>query len=232
MVNNVKTARNIYEIAETLRYRYGDYAHNNRKNPLEELLFIICSIKTSDASYETTYRALRKDFPRFDMLADAPAEYIAKPLASGGLYNQKSQAIRKLIDAIIVSFGKVTLAPLKAMTAEECESFLVSLPGVGKKVARCVMMYSLGHEVFPVDTHCWRVCRRIGWVRPTRPDRSCSPNDMDRLQDKIPPELRFSMHVNAVSLGREICTAHRPKCGRCPIVTYCKRICVAGKHRA
>jgi len=214
----------VYEVTEKLQQRYHDFAHNNRQNPLDELLFIICSIKTSDKSYESTYKDLRRTFPTFQMIAEAPAEYIARPLMPGGLYNQKSDAIKKILEAIIKHFGKPTLAPLKQMSDAECENFLTSLPGVGKKVARCVMLYSLDRRVFPVDTHCWRICRRLGWIKPTRPDRSCSPKDMDRLQSKIPEALRFSLHVNMVSLGREVCKAHKPGCRRCSIADFCPRI--------
>jgi endonuclease III len=193
-------------VAALLRGRYGDHAHFNRKNPLEELLYIFCSTKTQESSYRATYTALREDFPTFSRLAEAPAEYIAKPLVSGGLYRQKSEAIRKTCDAIIGQFGRLTLSPLRAMGDAECEEFLTALPGVGKKVARCVMMYSLGREVFPVDTHCWRIARRLSWVRPTQKDGHCAPRDMDRLQNKIPPALRFSLHVNMVS--REFSPIH------------------------
>ena len=120
---------------------------------------------------------------------------------------------RKTCDAIIERFGRLTLAPLQGLDDAAGEAFLTSLPGVGKKVARCVMMYSLGREVFPVDTHCWRIARRFGWVRPTQKDGHCAPRDMDRLQNKIPPALRFSLHVNMVSLGREHCKAGAPLCG-------------------
>jgi endonuclease III len=219
-----RAVRYVYEVAEELRSQYHDFDHNNKKNPLDELLFIICSIKTSDKSYESTYKDLKRAFPTFLMISEAPAEYIAKPLEPGGLYNQKSNAIKNILETIIEHFRKPTLAPLKRMSDAECESFLTMLPGVGKKVARCVMLYSLGREVFPVDTHCWRICRRLGWIRSTRPDRSCSPKDMDRLQFKIPNNLRFSLHVNMVSLGRHICTAHDPKCTDCPILLYCRQV--------
>lgn len=106
----------------------------------------------------------------------------------------------------------------------EAEAFLLSLPGVGKKVARCVLMYSLGRQVFPVDTHCWRIARRLGWVRPIQKDKHCAPRDMDRLQSKIPLELRHSLHVNIISLGREICTPTTPRCNECPISAWCPRI--------
>jgi endonuclease III len=113
------------------------------------------------------------------------------------------------------------------MSDEEAEAFLLSLPGVGKKVARCVLMYSLGRQVFPVDTHCWRIAQRLGWVRPTQKDKHCAPRDMDRLQSKIPPELRHSLHVNMISLGREICAPTSPRCDECPISAWCPKIGVS-----
>lgn len=207
-----------------MRARYGDWDHHNRKNPLDELLFILCSTKTNEDGYRGTYAALKREFPAFGRIAEAPAEYLAKPLAAGGLQNQKARAIRGICDAIGERFGRLTLAPLKQLGDGECEAFLTSLPGVGTKVARCVMMYALGRQVFPVDTHCWRIARRLGWVRPTQKDGHCAPRDTDRLQARLPPALRFSLHVNMVSLGREICTARRPRCGGCPVGDLCPRI--------
>lgn len=209
------------EAAQLLKRRYGDFAHYNRKNPFEELLFILCSVQTQESKYRKTYAALRRRFPRFEQLATARPSAIAKPLKFGGLSATKAQLIAKLCKAIEARFGRVTLAPLEGMSDAECESFLMTLPGVGLKVARCVMMYSLGRQVFPVDTHCWRICRRLGWVRSTR-EGVCTKKDMDRLQSKVPPELRRSLHVNMVSLGREFCTSQRPRCEKCPLRPLCR----------
>lgn len=214
----------VFDIAAALQNRYRDFNHHNLKNPLDELLFIICSTKTAEASYRSTYRSLKETFPTHYQIAEAPAEYIARPIASGGLSNQKARAIRDLLDIIVEKFGEPTLKPLRKMSDEEAETFLLSLPGVGKKVARCVMMYSLGRQVFPVDTHCWRIACRLGWVRPTQKDKRCAPRDMDRLQSKIPPELRYSLHVNMISLGREICTSSTPSCDECQISALCPKI--------
>lgn len=219
-----KYPASVFEVVAALQTRYRDFNHYNRKDPLDELLFIICSTKTGEASYRNTFRSLKDAFPTHLQIAEAPAEYIARPIVSGGLSNQKAQAIRELLDIIVEKFGAPTLKPLRNMSDEEAEAFLLSLPGVGKKVARCVLMYSLGRQVFPVDTHCWRIARRLGWVRPTQKDKHCAPRDMDRLQSKIPPELRDSLHVNMISLGREICTAGEPRCDECPIAAWCSRI--------
>lgn len=214
----------VWDVAAALKTHYRDFNHYSLKNPLDELLFIICSTKTGEASYRSTYRSLKETFPTHYQIAEAPAEYIARPIVSGGLSNQKAKAIRKLLDVIVAEFGAPTLKPLRKMSDEDAEAFLLSLPGVGKKVARCVLMYSLGRQVFPVDTHCWRIARRLGWVRPTQKDKHCAPRDMDRLQSKIPPELRYSLHVNMISLGREICTATIPRCDECPITVFCPKI--------
>jgi endonuclease III len=214
----------VWKVAAALKTRYRDFNHYNLKNPLDELLFIICSTKTGEASYRSTYRSLKKTFPTHYQIAEAPAEYIARPIVSGGLSNQKAKAIRDLLDIIVEKFGEPTLKPLRKMSDGEAEAFLLSLPGVGKKVARCVLMYSLGRQVFPVDTHCWRIARRLGWVRPTQKDKHCAPRDMDRLQSKIPPELRYSLHVNMISLGREICTPTSPRCDGCPISAWCSKV--------
>lgn len=214
----------VRDVAAVLKKRYSDFNHYNLKNPLDELLFIICSTKTGEAGYRNTFRALKETFPTHLQIAEAPAEYIARPIVSGGLSNQKAKAIRDLLNVIMAKFGEPTLNPLRKMSDEEAEAFLLSLPGVGKKVARCVMMYSLGRQVFPVDTHCWRIARRLGWVRPTQKDKHCAPRDMDRLQAKIPPELRYSLHVNMISLGREICTPTIPRCDECPITVFCPKI--------
>jgi endonuclease III len=214
----------IWKVAAALKKRYRDFNHHNLKNPLDELLFIICSTKTGEASYRSTYRSLKETFPTHYQIAEAPAEYIARPIVSGGLSNLKAKAIRDLLDVIMEKFGEPTLKPLRKISDEDAEAFLLTLPGVGKKVARCVLMYSLGRQVFPVDTHCWRIARRLGWVRPTQKDKHCAPRDMDRLQSRIPPELRYSLHVNMISLGREICTPTVPRCDECPITAFCPKI--------
>lgn len=221
---STKSPKYVVEIAAGLKKQYRNFDHYNLKDPLDELLFIICSTKTEEASYRNSFRALKESFPTHHEIAVANAESIARAIVMGGLSNQKAKAIRSLLDAVVERFGEPSLKPLRLMVDDDAEDFLVSLPGVGKKIARCVLMYSLGRKVFPVDTHCWRIARRLGWVRPTQKDGHCAPRDMDRLQFKIPPEFRYSLHVNMISLGREICTAIAPKCEKCPVADWCHKI--------
>lgn len=211
----------VYQVAETLKESYKDFAHHNKKNPLNELIFILCTVKTTHRNYTAIYRALKQKIPTFTMLHATSVEAVAEVIKEGGLSNQRAQAIKEILEIITSRFGKPTLAPLRKMDDSDCEEFLMTLPRVGKKVARCVMLYSLGRKVFPVDTHCWRICQRLGWIDITRRGKACTERDMDLIQDQIPSEIRFSLHVNMVSLGREICTAIKANCAACPIHMYC-----------
>jgi endonuclease III len=212
----------VEDIARILSKCYGDHAHNNKVNPLNELLFIICSVQTNKTLYQSTYASLKARFPTFRQLADAAEDEIASIIAHGGLARQKARNICAILSRLQVDFGTPSLSPLRGMGDAECEDYLVSLPGVGRKTARCVMMYSLGRNVFPVDSNIWRILRRLGWIRATRPDKSCSPRDMDRVQAGIPPDLRFSLHVNLVSHGRACCLPTAMLCDQCSIWKFCK----------
>lgn len=213
---------NVEVIDRLLSARYGDYAHANKSNPLSELLFIICSLQTNEDLYRATYAQLRARFPSFHMLSKAGENEIADAITLGGLARQKAHVIRNILSRLVLDFGAPTLAPLRAMNDAQCEEYLLSLAGVGKKTARCVMMYSLRRSVFPVDSNCWRISRRIGWVRATRPDKSCSPKDMERVQAGIPKQHRFTLHVNLVSLGRNLCLSTGPICNSCCIRNFCR----------
>jgi len=218
-----KYSPKIEEVACVLRKEYGDFAHRNKNKPLDELFFILCSIKRSEKVYLKAFKSLKYNFPRYELLASASTNKISRTIAWGGLQNQKAAAAKEIVKSLIRSFGKPTLAPLKKMADEECESFLTGLPGIGKKAARCVMLYSLNREVFPVDAHCYRISHRIGWSAAGGHSDNCSNKAMDYLQSLIPPALRFSLHVNMVSHGRKICTARKPKCNECVIASFCEK---------
>ncbi len=217
-------SQNVFAVAQELKKKYKDFQHYNKKNPLDELIFILCSIKRSERVYCRAFKSLKQAYPSFAKLSQASEGELVTQVSWGGLQNYKAKTLRGLMNAITVKFGRPTLAPLFNMTQAECENFLCSLPGVGKKVARCVMLYSLNMKVYPVDTHCCRVSRRIGWLKSTTKNKFCSSVEMDSLQEMIPPKLRLSLHVNMISLGRDKCLAQFPKCSSCPISRYCLEV--------
>ena len=145
-----------------------DFGHYNLKDPLDELLFIICSTKTEEASYRNTFRALKKSFPTHHKIAEAPAQYIASTIVSGGLSNQKAKAIRNLLDAATARFGSPSLEPLRAMSGKTQKPFCCRCPVSVRKLRVAFYCTSQDRQFFPVDTHCWRIARRLGWVRPTQ----------------------------------------------------------------
>jgi endonuclease-3 len=227
--------RNIEAVAKALKGQYDDFGHYNRKNPLDELLFIICSTKTDERVYRNTFQSLRKAYPTFAELRVAPEKEIARVIKPGGLSRTKAKTIKQVLDKLVQIQGKASLIHLKGLSDSECEQFLTNLPGVGIKTARCVMLYSLDRAVFPVDTHCWRMSMRLGWVPWSTDERRSAPKDMDRLQERVPKHLRYSLHVNMVSHGRAICRVHMPQCEDCSILRYCqygKAYIVTKKHRS
>jgi len=211
--------RSARTVARVLGKQYGYETLGNKKNPFNELVYILLSSKTPPGRYQETYQALKKRFPRADALALVRPKDIAKVIVRGGLAQKRAKQISSIARELKAHFGRVTLSPLTRMNDQEAEDFLETLPGVGVKVARCISLFALRREVFPVDAHCFRIVSRIGWIRDgaTLNDRVA-----DEIQDGIPSDLRRQLHVNFVLLGREYCTPSRPLCTRCPVVQYCE----------
>jgi endonuclease III len=208
----------VREVTEALVQEFGRPTLGNKKNPFNELIYIILSSRTPPANYQETYRSLRREFRTADSLAEARAEYVAKVIKTGGLQNKKARAITDVASELKEVYGRVTLAPLKQLDTDEAEDFLTSLPGVGTKTARCVLMYALDRPVFPVDVHCHRVAQRLGWVSRNEPlTKRCT----DELQDGVPEDLRRDLHVGMVVLSRRFCRPETPECEKCPIVGFC-----------
>jgi endonuclease III len=207
----------LYSVEKTLRDSFGQPRHGNKSNPLNELLYILLSLQTTEINCRRSYRALRRAFPRWSLLAEASASNIRKPINFAGFGRQRAHKIVAIVRRINRDHGSVSLSALKKMPSEQAENYLTTLPGVGKKTARCILMYSLGRPVFPLDTHCARILKRLGFHVPDGSLRKCE----DQIQERIPPEIRYSLHVTMISLGREICISKRPMCNICPLLSIC-----------
>lgn len=210
----------VREVAATLVDRFGRPTLGNKKNPFNELLYIILSSRTPPDSYQDTYRSLRRRFRTADSLAVASLEEVAEAIELGGLQMKKGRAISAIAVTLKGMFGHVTLAPLRRMETSEAEELLTSLPGVSMKTARCVLTYALGRPVFPVDVHCYRVSQRLGWA-PS--DGALTRRRADELQAGIPEELRRELHVGMVLLSRYYCRPRTPNCEVCPVTKLCPR---------
>jgi endonuclease III len=206
----------IRAVCRTLKRVYGDPRHGNPRKPLDDLIYIVLSTRTRDASFRITFRTLKRAFPNWDIFPTDRAK-IARILAPGGLGRLKARQIIGIISGLRNRFGTATLRPLERMAQSEAELFLTSLPGVGPKIAKCVLMYTLRQEVLPVDIHVHRLATRLGLRTKKRPDTS-----QELIESAVPPELRYSFHVNAIAHGRTLCLGRRPKCDKCPISKWCQ----------
>jgi endonuclease III len=201
---------------------YGSPRLNNKDDPVDELFFILLSQMTTGPSYERVYDRLKAALPTWDLVLELPAAQLSSLIADAGLSNQKTLYIRSIAARLKADFGGVNLDALAALEDDAALRYLTSLPGVGTKTAKCVLMYSLGRQLLPVDTHTARLAFRLGLVSRSRPGTI-----LDReLDDAIAPPLRYDFHVNAVAHGRACCRAIRPACGDCPI----QRLCPQGRE--
>lgn len=188
-------------------------------DPLGGLIGTILSQNTSDVNSERAYRQLVTAFPGWEVVRDAPTEAVAAAIRSGGLAELKAERIQRVLRILSErqGGGAPSLAVLDELDLEAAQAYLRTLPGVGPKTAACVLLFSLGRPAFPVDTHVWRVTRRLGLIGP-RVSAEAAHEALARL---IPTEWRHTMHVNLIRHGRAICHAQRPECGRCPLRAEC-----------
>jgi endonuclease-3 len=209
--------RRVRAIERRLMKRYGPLEPPRRTDPLDELILTVQSQHTSDLNAERAFAALRAAFPTWDDVVRARSERVADVIRSGGLANTKAVRIQAILREIREREGRYDLSFLSGRPDDEVREYLMSLPGVGPKTAAVVMSFSLGRDSIPVDTHVHRVSGRLGLI----PPKTSADKAHVILEDLIPPELRTSMHVGLIRLGREICKAGRPRCEECPLVDLC-----------
>jgi endonuclease III len=209
-------------IAGRLVEAYGVPHLGNFDDPVDEVFYIMLSARTTDAQYQKTHSLLRSRFPTLDSLAEAEISEIVPCIADGGLANKRAAHARNLA-AALVRCGEDASARLRSMPAREAYYFLVNLPGMGPKSAFCVMMYSLGHDVFPVDVNVQRVAARVGALRKNLKHYQAQ----QQLPPLVPAGRSRELHIGMVVLGRKICLPRSPRCEECPI----EDLCATGRER-
>lgn len=211
------------EVSRLLGLVHGTPGLGNHDDPVDELVYIILSRKTREAAYQKAFRALKESFASWDALLAAPPGKVTALIRSGGLSTKKTDSIRGALATLVERFGWCTLEPARDWSDDELSDFLCSMPEVSRKSACCIMMYSLGREVFPVDTHVGRILSRIGPYRDLGLDlEGLDHKKLQKVLDGlIPPNLRYSLHVNLVAHGRTTCKARKPQCSECVIRKLC-----------
>ena len=201
----------------------------NRRRALDELFFILLTTMTQYGAIDT-FRAVKAEFtPWRRLLDDAAEERLRELISPLGLSRQKAARMVAIAKFLQRDLGTVSLEPLRRMDDADAERFLRTLPGVGVKVARCVLMYSLGRATCPVDTHVYRVARRTGLIAAGVSYQEAHA----AVQEAVPRALRYGIHVAFVRLGRELCRARAPKCLQCPLGMgdLCPRATLTSSHQ-
>ena len=189
----------------------------DRKPVVDELVATVLSQATSDINSGRAFASLKEAFASWDDVASAPVRDVADAIRSGGIAEVKSRRIKTILNEVAEREGAVDLRRLDRMSDDEAMDYLCSLPGVGPKTAACVLMFSMGRDAFPVDTHVDRIAKRLGWVAP----KSSAVKTQEVLSSRIPPEIRYDLHMAFVHHGRSTCTAQRPRCSDCPVFELC-----------
>lgn len=204
-------------IDELLRHRFS-IPTRDKENPLDVLIQTILSQNTSDKNSHRAFANLKKRFHSWDEVLEAPEREIEEEIRCGGLSKIKARRIKDVLRKIKMDKGCLSLDFLNDMTIEQARDYLLSFPGVGDKTASCVLIFSFGKPVFPVDTHINRIINRLGiWGNRLTPKR------IEELVEANLPEERFlSLHLNLIRLGREICSSSNPKCSSCPLKEICR----------
>ena len=149
---------------ERLRAAYGKPELEPHRAPVDELVLTVLSQNTNDRNRDVAYGRLRERFPDWAAVRDAPQEEVEEAIRPGGLAPTKSKVIQNILRAL----DGDDLAWLETAPVEEGREYLCSLPGVGRKTAACVLLFSYGLPDVPVDTHVFRVGTRLGLFRPGR----------------------------------------------------------------
>lgn len=205
------------KIHERLLEFYGEPIWRNPLPAIDELVSTILSQNTNDVNRDRAFEALREKYPTWESVRDAKEKDVVDAIRPAGLANQKGPRIQQVLKAITEERGNLDLSFLGKLSVDDARDWLTKFNGVGPKTAAIVLCFSLGMPAFPVDTHVYRVTGRIG----LRPERMTVEQAHPHLEALFPPATYYAAHLNIIRLGREICTARKAMCEKCPVVKLC-----------
>lgn len=213
-----KQSKLLAEVADRLVECYGTPTLGNFRDPIKEIFYIVLSARTNERLYQRAHRQLFERFPTLDAMASARISDMLKTVKVAGLGRKRASQIRAIAAKLSSDLGTRPQRRLRSMSADEVYRYLTRLPGVGPKSALCVMMCSLGYDVFPVDINVQRVLARVGTL----------PNGLKHYQAQklgprhVPAGRCKELHVGLVEHGRRVCVSSRPKCEACVLADICR----------
>lgn len=196
---------------------YGRPRLGNPEDPLDDLVYVLLSNKSAPERAQKAYADLKARFASWDYVSETDLPEVVAMLRPTGFATKRAGQLLAIFRRLKEDFGRCSLDELRVWGQEETFNYLTSFSGVSDKVARCVMMYTMGFEVLPVDAHVHRVAHRLGWTRIDRPEKSHG-----ELEVLVPPKLRYAFHVDCIAHGRLLCRATSPDCPPCPVKAHCE----------
>ncbi len=187
---------------EALEKLYG-FELWEKGRPFKVLVSTILSQRTKDENTAKATKRLFSRYPTAEKIAEAPLEEIKELIKPAGFYNAKAEYVKKAAEYVVENGMPDTL--------EE----LVSLHGVGRKTANCVLVYGYGRPAIPVDVHVHRIANRLGWVETKRPEET-----EKMLAELVPKKYWIELNQLFVTHGQKTCLPRKPRCGKCPL-TWC-----------
>jgi len=214
---NTATKSNVMRLSYILKQEYGEISWYPRRDPINELVYTILSQHTSDINSERAFDQLITHFITIEAISNADVLEIEECIKTAGLHKIKAVRIKEVLNIINNMTGGFDLSFLAEMPLQTAKNWLKSLPGIGPKTAAIVLCFSFGMPAMPVDTHIYRVSRRLGLI-----DLKTSVDKAHDLMEKIvAPDEIFPFHMYLIKHGRKICKALKPRCNDCIVASKC-----------
>jgi endonuclease III len=217
------TRARVRRVRSRLRELYGIPSAPPHLRPLDELILTVLSQSTNDRNRDAAFLALRERFDggeghvSWEAVRDAPNAEVEEAIRPGGISKVKSARIQ----AILRTIGEpLSIDWMRDAEIERSRAALCALPGVGRKTAACVLLFSFGLREVPVDTHVARVGTRLGLLAPKAPFTQLH----DAMLALTPPGAELELHLNLLRHGRHVCHARRPDCDGCALRRICPRV--------
>ena len=205
------------DVMSLLGAEYGPMEWQPRYDPASELVYTILSQHTSDINSERAFRTLMATFGSLEAVAAADVGDIENAIRSGGLAKTKAPRIKAILNEVMRKVGSYDLTFLAKMPLDEAKAWLKELDGVGPKTAAIILCFSLGLPAMPVDTHIYRVAKRLGFFGP----KVSAEQAHDILEPMVEPGDVFAFHLYLINHGRQVCKARRPRCSECVLAWGC-----------
>jgi len=207
----------IVKIVHLLEKSYGKPRAFRKTNAVDEIIRTVLSQNTNDRNSLAAFAVLKEHFKHWEDLLAANVLTVAKLIKHAGLANIKARRIKGVLEEIKRREGTISLSVLGKLDAGPALEYLRSIKGVGAKTASCVLLFSFNKPVMPVDTHIFRVTKRLGLIS----DRSTIEEVHEQLTALVPKRLIYEFHLGIIEHGRRTCKAQNPRCGFCVLYHIC-----------